>query len=140
MNFELEEQDGVYFLDVYYADTLKEKARYPYGTIIFDTKRKNYYLIPSEKSKLEEIFISLMENIFLVDLVPKNDYGYPKFSSGKGSKTGDLSFDVQEKLIDLFKKYDISFPLKEDANQKYYHLLKEYNKGYYPESKMYHLR
>lgn len=140
MNFELEEQDGVYFVDVYYADTLKGKAWYPYGTTIFDTKRRTYYLIPSEESKLEEIFISLMENIFLIDLVPKDDYGYPKFSGGKGSKIGDLSYDAQEKLIELFKEYNISSPSKENDNQKYYHLLKEYNKGYYPESRMYNLR
>lgn len=140
MNFELEEQDGVYFLDIYYVDTLKGKAWYPYGTAIFDTKRGTYYLIPSEKNNLEETFISLIENIFLVDLVPKDDYGYSKFSDGKGSKTGDLSYDAKEKLIELFKEYNILPSLKENNDQKYYHLLKEYNKGYYPESRMYNLR
>lgn len=136
MKFELELQDGVYFLDVYYVDTLKKGAYYPYGTIVFDIKRQTYYLIPSEKSEIASSFIEIMENLFISNLVPKDDYGYPKFNSG--SRTGELSNSVQEKLMNLLELYDIKMPktLESQNDEKYYHLLNEYNLGYYPESKM----
>lgn len=150
MKFELENQDGVYYLDVYYIDTLKGKACYPYGTAIFDTKRKEkrYYLIPSEKNNLADTFIEVIESIFVASLVPKDYKGYPKLN--KGSRSGELSHDAKEKLIDLFKSYEIDMSnlskpdsdeeLESTSDRKYYHLLHACNVGNNPEYKMNNMR
>lgn len=141
MKFKLENQDGVYYLDVYYIDTLKENVCYTYGTVIFDTKRKEkkYYLIPSENSNLSETFIEIMENLFIASLAPKDDNGYSKFK--RGSRSGELAYDVKKKLVNLFKLYEIDMPNlseleSDESDEKYYHLLHEYNVGYYPENKI----
>lgn len=138
MKFDLEIQDGIYFLNIYYIDTLKGKSCHPYGTIIFDVKRRTYYLIPVDKSELTNSFIPLMENLFLINLVPKNDYGYPIFN--RGSRVGELSYSAENKLLDLFKKYDIQNPSKLNKDGKYYRLLQKYHRGYYPEDRMYDMR
>lgn len=136
MKFKLEDQDGVYFLDVYYVDTLKGKACYPYGTIIFDTKRKEkkYYLIPSKKGDLSETFVEMMENLFVASLAPRDDNGYPKFQ--RGARSGYLSYDVKERLINIFELYEIELENNKD-DEMYYVLLNKYNRGYYSERKMF---
>lgn len=145
MKYKLEEQDGVYFLDVYLNDTLENKT-YEYGTAVFDTKRNTYYLLPAEskKTELTESFINVMEILFLKDLVPRFDLtsmvGFSVPFIKKGSRTGELAHDSKDKLIALFEQNDIQYLTKSETDdKKYTHLLTEYHKGYYPEEKMLHI-
>lgn len=146
MKFDLEEQEGVYFLKVYYMDTSKRRTCpwHSYGTAIFDTKRGTYYLEPSKKHEFAETFIEVMESLFISSLAPIDDNGYSKYN--EGWKTGDLAPYAKKKFIELCKLYGIDMPnltesncdeeLESKSDKEYYKHLHEYNLGLYPESKM----
>lgn len=147
MNFKLEIQEGVYYIDVSSTNKADNNKCYELGTMILDTKRNQYYLVTSESGDqaLSKDFISLMEKLFLTDLVPKKRNHPYNFNQ---SRTGDLAIDAGEKFLKLIENYGIEFTsvVLDDKTEKvleeedFYQLLTQYNKGHYPENRMYGIR
>lgn len=147
MNFKLEIQEGVYYIDVSSTNKADSNKCYELGTMILDIKRNQYYLVPNESrdQTLSKDFISIMEKLFLADLVPiKEDHPY----GFNQSRTGVLAPYAEEKFLKSIEDYGIEFTSvvldertekvleEEDFNQ----LLTQYNKGHYPETRMYGIR
>ena len=137
MKYKVEVEDGIYYVDAYYVNTLDNSCSL-FGTVILDSKRNTYYLIPHEtqKNDIWKQFISIMENLFITSLAPRvDDFLVLK----RGSRTGKLSKNFKDIIPNLFEKLDIQMPQdKEELNDnKYQEQLKLYVKGYYPERKMF---
>lgn len=146
MNFKLEIQEGVYYIDVSSTNKADNNKCYELETMILDTKRNQYYLVPSESrdQTLSKDFISIMEKLFLTDLVPiEEDHPY-NFNQ---SRTGALATYAEEKFLKLIENYGIEFTSvvldertekileEEDFDQ----LLTQYNNGHYRENRMFNI-
>lgn len=139
MKFILTKEDNVYFIDVFTRNT-ENNSEIKLGTVVLDMKRNSYYIIPTENKKyreeLAEDFIKLMKELFIKKL---SDNVQPD------KLTGEIKVYSETILEQLINEYGIieeeKLPKKqtkeEKEDAKYYMNLANYNKGYYPEQKMY---
>lgn len=146
MKYYIINDDGVYYLDVFY--TFSKNTNVKLGTLIFDTKRDTYYLIPtiSEKydigdensMKMKDFFIFDMKSKFLKDMAE---------SINPEKRTGNLVSYAKTILERKLEEFEIiSVEKEEDENKKkkieeteedYMKKLRLYNQGHYPEYKMF---
>lgn len=122
MKFKIENDDNVYYIDLYSYNSV-DNEYYSYGTMILDTKRDKYYLVPNENNDTNfGPFISTMEKLFIHDLVSKENQSK---LCGRAS-TGVLMKNSKDNMLELLKNYGIN-NIDEEAIKKYHYIPKKYD-------------
>lgn len=134
MKYKLIEEEGVYDLSVYFEDTLNDNNQIKLGSLLIDTKRNQYYILPEEG--LSEETIEFFKNEMFDNFI--KEIGYRVNPNSLVGEIKSYSDVILEKLVLKYEIEKIGYVENEKkATEEYISNIQSYNLGTFDEYSMY---